>query len=180
MTPIVFWASLLPWLKAMKAADSTCRRRNVSFIVLGWTRRKMLKITTMSSSAAMKPTIGDPTRGRSTLPPMPERFHEPTPAATAADPSRPPMSAWLDELGIPSRQVMRFQVMAPTRAAAITVWLSACVVIRPPPIVFATAVPTKAPPKFAMALMTIAHCGFSARVDTEVAMALAVSWKPLM
>jgi len=33
-----------------------------------------------------------------------------------AAPITPPMSAWLLELGIPTRHVMRFQVMAPTSA----------------------------------------------------------------
>jgi hypothetical protein len=34
--------------------------------------------------------------------------------------------------------------------------------------------------KFAVADMRIACSGLSARVDTDVAIALAVSWKPLM
>jgi hypothetical protein len=50
----------------------------------------------------------------------------------------------------------------------------------PAAIVFATAVPVSAPTKFAVADMRIATCGRSARVETDVAMALAVSWKPLM
>src|SRR6476469_6548690 len=41
MIPIVFWASFEPWLKAMKAADRTWRRRNRSFIRRGFARRKM-------------------------------------------------------------------------------------------------------------------------------------------
>ena len=47
-------------------------------------------------------------------------------------------------------------------------------------MVLATSVPVSAPKKFATALMAIAQPGFSARVLTLVAMALAVSWKPLM
>ena len=51
----------------------------------------------------------------------------------------------------------------------------------PLPIVPATAVPkTSAPTKLAVADSTIACSGLSARVETEVAIALAVSWKPLM
>ena len=57
------------------------------------------------------------------------------------------------------------------RAATIRVWLSAPVEISPAPTVCATAVPTSAPAKFAAALMTIAYCGLSARVETDVAIA---------
>ena len=47
-------------------------------------------------------------------------------------------------------------------------------------MVLATAVPAKAPMKLKAAAMRTASCGRSARVATEVAIALAVSWKPLM
>ena len=61
---------------------------------------------------------------------------------------------------------------------------TACVVVasstRPEPMVLATAVPAKAPMKLKAAAITIAWRGWSARVATEVAIALAVSWKPLM
>ena len=50
----------------------------------------------------------------------------------------------------------------------------------PEPTVFATSVPVSAPAKFAVALIAIAQCGARARVATLVAMAFAVSWKPLM
>ena len=127
-----------------------------------------------------KPTIGDPKSGRITLPRIPPTCHAPNPTAAALAPSRPPISAWLLDEGIPSRQVSRFQTMAPTRAAATTSPPSACGVISPAPMVLATAVPVSAPTKLAVALMAIATRGLRARVLTEVAMALAVSWKPLM
>jgi hypothetical protein len=76
---------------------------------------------------------------------------------------------------------MRFQAIAPTRAAATMTWPSS-----PPGIVtipaatnFATAVPASAPRKFAVADMRMAWYGRRARVETDVAIALAVSWKPL-
>ena len=97
------------------------------------------------------------------------------------------MSAWLDELGIPSRQVMRFQAIAPIRAAIATSTFGSTPVpgsgsglTSPEAIVVATAVPVRAPTKFAVADRTIAYSGLSARVATDVAIALAVSWKPLM
>ncbi len=90
------------------------------------------------------------------------------------------MRAWLLELGRPSRQVIRFQAIAPRSDAATT----ACVVVasstRPAPIVLATAVPANAPMKLNEAAIRIACDGRRARVATEVAMAFAVSWKPLM
>ena len=88
----------------------------------------------------------------------------------------------LEELGIPSRQVTRFQTIAPTRAAATIVCPSAPagVSARPDEIVFATAVPVSAPTKLAVADMRIACSGRRARVETDVAIAFAVSWKPLM
>ncbi len=90
------------------------------------------------------------------------------------------MSACELELGIPKYQVMRFQMIAPTRAA-MTI---ACVVdassTMPEPIVVATAVPANAPMKLNVDAIRIAWLGRSARVATDVAMAFAVSWNPLM
>ncbi|MNY65108.1 hypothetical protein D3C86_2023230 [compost metagenome] len=49
-----------------------------------------------------------------------------------------------------------------------------------PPIFLATPVNISAPIKFISAAIIMAVRGLSARVETEVAIALAVSWKPLM
>ena len=46
--------------------------------------------------------------------------------------------------------------------------------------VLATSWPRKAPTKFITAAITSATRGVSARVETEVAIALAASWKPLV
>ncbi len=101
--------------------------------------------------------------------------------AARAEPTRPPISACEDDDGSPKYQVIRFQVIAPTRPA-ITItrpWL-------PLPgsmtslTVFATFWPRKAPTKFITAAMLSATRGVSARVETEVAIALAASWKPLV
>ena len=90
------------------------------------------------------------------------------------------MSAWLLELGSPSHQVMRFQVIAPMSADATTTCVVVCSSTRPAPMVFATAVPAKAPMKLNAVAISSAYCGRSARVATDVAIAFAVSWKPLM
>ncbi|MEY5015074.1 MAG: hypothetical protein RIS92_1432 [Verrucomicrobiota bacterium] len=50
----------------------------------------------------------------------------------------------------------------------------------PEVMVFATAVPTIAPPRLVMVARRMAWRGWSTRVETTVAMELAVSWKPLM
>ncbi len=97
---------------------------------------------------------------------------------------RPPIRAWLLELGIASAQVMRFQLIAPIKAAASTVEPFPRIMLSwtmPEPMVVATATPkTRAPTKLAVADSRMAYSGLSARVETEVAMALAVSWKPFM
>ncbi len=48
------------------------------------------------------------------------------------------------------------------------------------PTVLATSWPRNAPTKFMIAAMISATRGVSARVETEVAIALAASWKPLV
>src|SRR6266498_4121435 len=91
-----------------------------------------------------------------------------------------PISA-CDELeGSPNHHVSRFHAIAP-RSAARTVF----VVIRPLsttsfPTVFATAVVTNAPARFATDATSTAIRGVRARVETDVATAFAVSWKPLV
>ena len=128
----------------------------------------------------MKPMTGEVTSGTRTLFQIPGRLSWSNPAPTMVAPRSPPMSAWLLELGRPRRQVRRFQKIAPTNAAATI----ACVVLAsltsPAPIVLATAVPANAPMKLNAAAIAMACDGRSAWVATEVAMAFAVSWNPLM
>jgi hypothetical protein len=50
----------------------------------------------------------------------------------------------------------------------------------PLPTVFATAVVRNAPARLSPAAMITAARGESARVETDVAIAFAVSWKPLV
>jgi hypothetical protein len=92
------------------------------------------------------------------------------------------MSACDEEDGIPRHQVSMFQQIAPTRAAAHTATPA------PPmgtemmsaPMVCATRTPANPPSRFMVAASPSAIFGVRARVDTEVAMALAASWKPLV
>src|SRR3954470_4655060 len=101
-------------------------------------------------------------------------------AEARAAPQRPPMSAWLELEGKPIHQVKRFQTMAPS-SAHITVfkvmkWLST----KSLPIVLATAVKARAPRRLKTVARAMAWRGVMTRVETLVAMAFAVSWKPLM
>src|SRR5919199_5450338 len=100
-------------------------------------------------------------------------------------PMSPPISACEELEGRPARQVMRFQAMAPSSAAMIIEsamsWLGATRL----PTVFATfawrsCVATTAPTRLRTAEEATAARGRSARVPTVVAMAFAVSWKPLV
>ena len=103
------------------------------------------------------------------------------PAAASPEPTRPPIRACDDEDGSPRYQVARFHAMAPSSAAISsrpvmsTVGLSRSFQMND-----ATAVDTNAPAKLASEAISTAIRGGSARVDTVVATALAVSWKPLV
>ena len=72
--------------------------------------------------------------------------------------------------------------MAPTRPAPqiIRPTLPLGGSMTPDPIVLATLVPKNAPNRLATAAIARATRGVRARVETEVAIALAASWKPLV
>ena len=102
------------------------------------------------------------------------------PDCTSAAPTRPPINACEELDGSPSRHVIRFQTIAPISAASTVFSFARPVSMIPLPTVFATAVVTNAPARFATAAMSTARRGESARVETEVATAFAVSWKPFV
>src|SRR6476469_370182 len=128
----------------------------------------------------MMPAIGEITIGMTILSRMPPHLTV-APAASAA-PARPPMRAWEEEDGRPYHQVSMFQPMAPTSAAPTRNRPSVPdgASMMPLPMVAATLVPKNAPNRFATAAMPSAMRGVRARVDTDVAMAFAASWKPLV
>jgi hypothetical protein len=102
------------------------------------------------------------------------------PDARAA-PTRPPMSACDDDDGSPKYQVVKFQTIAPSSPAITTTrpWLPSGGVITSL-TVLAISWPRKAPAKFITAASSSATRGVNARVETDVAMAFAASWKPLV
>ena len=86
-----------------------------------------------------------------------------------------------DELdGIPKYQVSRFQVIPPARPAATTCSVTTPVSTRPLAIVAATASERNAPTRLSTPERATATRGGSAPVAIEVAIALPVSWKPLV
>jgi len=102
------------------------------------------------------------------------------PDVAMAAPTRLDIRAWLEEDGIAYNHVSRFQDIAETRAARTVT----CVILigstSPDPTVLATAVPENAPTRFMTAAKIMAWRGVSTRVEMELAMALAVSWNPLI
>ena len=96
-------------------------------------------------------------------------------------PTTPPIRACEDEEGSPKYQVIMFQVIAPSTPAATTV--SPCSPVggvMTSLTVLATSTPSSAPMRFMTAAISSAARGVSALVDTDVAMALAASWNPLV
>src|SRR6185437_15833379 len=94
--------------------------------------------------------------------------------------SIPPISA-CDELdGIPKNQVSRFHTIAPIRPAATTVSVTSLVSTRPLAIVAATARDRNAPIRLSTPDRATAIRGRSAPVAIVVAIALPVSWNPLV
>ncbi len=102
--PIVFCASFAPWPKDTAAAETTCRplngRASSDHFVTFW-------ITTTRAVAAM-PTLSA-TAGETTIATAVLRrlvqFTASVPPAASPAPTRPPITAWLEEEGIPTYQV---------------------------------------------------------------------------
>ena len=123
---------------------------------------------------------GEITAGRMIFEISVPKFTALAPAATTTAPMRPPNRA-CDELdGSPSSQVIRFHRMAPMRPAKMMYGLILVSSTRPLEIVLATSTERNAPTTFRTPEMRTATLGFSAPVAIDVAMAFAVSWKPLV
>ncbi len=102
------------------------------------------------------------------------------PAAAIVEPMTPPMSACEELDGMPNSQVTRFQMMPPASPAATTVSVTTWVSTRPLAMVAATARERKAPTKLSTPEIATASRGPRAPVAIDVAIALPVSWKPLV
>src|SRR3954464_3099267 len=134
----------------------------------------------IATAATENARTGAMAAGTSTFSMMPSPLMTSAPSATNAAPMSPPISA-CDELdGRPSPHVAMFHAIAPTRPANTTVVVIAPASTIPEPTVAATFSEMKAPAKFSTADNATAKRGDMARVETDVAMAFAVSWKPFV
>src|SRR6476660_5153128 len=104
------------------------------------------------------------------------------PVAAMAAPAIAPIIAWEELLGIPKYQVIKFHEIAAMRAANITNEPFGNVKGSTIPSVMVSATPVKviAPIKFITDANKIACLGLRAFVETDVAIAFPVSWKPLI
>ncbi len=124
--------------------------------------------------------MGDSPAGMITLATRSRHWTACPPAAASVEPITPPIRA-CDELdGMPSSQVIRFQMIPPARPAATTVRVTRLVSTRPLAIVAATVSDRNAPTRLSTPDRATATRGSSALVAMDVAMALPVSWKPLV
>src|SRR3954471_19907308 len=134
----------------------------------------------IATAAAVNARTGATAAGTRTFSTMPSTFTASGPSATNAAPISPPISA-CDELdGRPAHHVARFHAIAPTSPANTTVVVTAPASTMPDPTVAATFSEMNAPAKFRIADKATAKRGDIARVDTDVAIAFAVSWKPFV
>src|SRR3954465_6112957 len=100
-------------------------------------------------------------------------------AATIA-PTTPPISACDEDDGRPNHHVARFQTIAPISPANTISSVTSPALTMPVAIVAATSSDRNAPTKFSVDDIATATRGDIARVETDVATAFAVSWKPLV
>src|SRR3954466_1002319 len=135
---------------------------------------------TIATAATENARTGAMAAGTSTFSTMPSPLMTSAPSATNAAPISPPISA-CDELdGRPSHHVAMFHAIAPTSPANTTVVVIAPASTIPDPTVAATFSEMNAPAKVNTADEATAKRGDMARVETEVAIAFAVSWKPFV
>ena len=192
MTPIVFCASLVPCASETSEADPICPQRKPFSRLPTATRAVILNTSQVPLAATSTATTGANTAGSTIEETTPSHLTPPRPRATTAEPIRPPNRAWEEDEGRPSSQVTRFHKMPPTRPANTMVrigtpirpgigspfdpWIATTLLLT----VRATSMLRKAPTRLSAADSTTAVLGFRAPVAIEVAIALAVSWKPLV
>ena len=102
------------------------------------------------------------------------------PAVAIPAPTIPERMAWLEDVGRPRYHVIKSHAMAAIRAEITVTCVIHEVSISPAPTVLATAVPDNAPDMFNIAAINMAILGVKTLVETDVAIAFAVSWKPFI
>src|SRR6266699_6700679 len=149
--------------------------------------------TRRSTPTPMPNAVADRTRKRIMFPSL-GRMMELGPAAKRVAPTRPPIRAWLLDVGSTQSQVTRSHTIAPiTPPMMIAIEWRNCASLRgseftprtlvsmmPRPIVSAMAFVMKTiPTKFPTAAIATAFVGVRTFVATMVAIAFAASWNPL-
>src|SRR3954471_14494150 len=178
--PIVFWASLVPCESENSAPEIHWPWRKARETKPGGWRPVMRYVMTMPRPATSMASGGAISAGTMTFSTRPDPLTALDPSATNAEPTTPPISACEDDEGSPNRHVARFQAMAPIRPANTIGGVMTSESTMPVAIVAATWSDMNAPTKFSVADIATAVRGPMARVETDVAIALAVSWNPLV
>src|ERR1700729_2218914 len=119
MMPMVFCASLPPCPSEYSEADAYCRMRKARSTANGVERTDAQDTIATNTSASRNPTSGDSTIASNVFD-SPLQTAADSPALAMPPPTNPPISACEEDDGMPNPQVIRFQTMAPTRAAKIT------------------------------------------------------------
>ena len=104
MTPMVFCASFAPWPNETAAADTSWKPLNTGWLSCIFVNRWIPSTRYMAMKAIPNATAGD------RMMPMPTYWTpaQPMAAIPTAEkpaPTSPPMMAWLEEEGMPKRQV---------------------------------------------------------------------------
>src|SRR5690348_15537977 len=110
MTPMVFCASLLPWLKDMKLADRIWSQRKPLLSGLGAMRRNSHSSASMMPKPISSPSTGEVTSAPNAVSTV-GHLTALGPMDTSAAPMTPPISACDELLGSPYTHVRRFQAM---------------------------------------------------------------------
>src|ERR1700675_5076715 len=116
MMPMVFCASLPPWPSEYRDAEANCRMRKARSTANGVERTEAQDTIATSTIASKNPATGDSTIATRVLD-SPLQTAAESPALAMPPPTSPPINAWELEDGIPNPHVIRFQTIAPTRAA---------------------------------------------------------------
>src|SRR3979411_967205 len=140
MMPMVFCASFPPCPSEYSEAETNCRIRKARSTANGVERTEAQDTIATSTSASKNPINGDSTMAINVFE-SPLQTAADIPALAIPPPTRPPIKACELLEGMPRPQVIRFQTIAPTRAANIT-WASIMLgATMPVPMVWATLSP---------------------------------------
>src|SRR5256885_10609658 len=98
MMPMVFCASLVPWLYERMPEDTSCRRRNHLSTCAGARRRTIQVVTIISVEPSTSPRMGESTM-KSAILAMPSATSPSSPSAGSVAPMSPPASACEEDEG---------------------------------------------------------------------------------